>query len=596
MNFSKVVNEEMNEKSNEKMNETKEKINETDAEKNNKKENGKKSDTMFSMKKDDDEEDKIELKIDVFDVPFWPTFYKKHKKKIIILIAIISCIFVAGITALIVLLLKRDSNKEKWSDSFSPYPIPDDYFIKATYISEAGENVRLISDIYNLNKIKELTIDGKTVEPTKNYDFNEGGEHIIYYSFNNYNSDSSLSEGGWIFSGIENLKYVEFSNNTKIYPDVRFKGMFNNCKNIMSVDLSQIKIYYNFFSYSYYLYNQSHNNYSYEYFEYLNSMEYMFNNCINLKSLNFDFKINDYDDDCIYVTDQKFMFNNCKSLTYISISSLCFSCYECSSFELNNMFYNCFSLKTVIFNEYGGFSGYSNSSITNMSYMFYNCTSLVSLSLPSEYMKMPYDMSYIFANCSSLKNLDLDFSSYYYEPGKSMSNAFRDCYSLVTINFNFVLDYEDMSYAFMNCLSLRNIDIYFLNPFNVRYMNNMFYNCYSLNSIDFLSSPIIFYELIDISYMLSGCYNLQIANFSILMTDKINNYQGLFYHCHNLKIIDISSFTHNNLPNSNLSIFYDNYCYDCWDNFTIFINKEFLKRIKIPDYYNIIIKNKTYIY
>ena len=68
------LNEEMNEKSNEKMNETKEKINETDEEKNNKKENGKKSDSMFSMKINDDKEDIIELKIDVFDVPFFAYF------------------------------------------------------------------------------------------------------------------------------------------------------------------------------------------------------------------------------------------------------------------------------------------------------------------------------------------------------------------------------------------------------------------------------------------------------------------------------------------------------------------------------------------
>jgi hypothetical protein len=49
--------------------------------------------------------------------------------------------------------------------------IPIDYFIKATYISKAGENIRLISDIYNLNKIQKMTIDGKTAAPTKNYDF-----------------------------------------------------------------------------------------------------------------------------------------------------------------------------------------------------------------------------------------------------------------------------------------------------------------------------------------------------------------------------------------------------------------------------------------
>ena len=108
------------------------------------------------------------------------------------------------------------------------------------------------------------------------------------------------------------------------------------------------------------------------------------------------------------------------------------------------MFYNCFSLKTVIFNNFYGYTHYYNN--TNMSYIFYNCSSLVSLSFPSEYMEMPYDMSYAFSNCSSLIKFDLDFSSFDNVKGKTMSNVFKDCYSLVSINFNFSLDYEDMSY------------------------------------------------------------------------------------------------------------------------------------------------------
>ena len=319
-------------------------------------------------------------------------------------------------------------------------------------------------------------------------------------------------------------------------------------------------------------------------------MEYMFNNCTRLKSLNFDFKMSDLFGTCMNVISQKFMFNNCISLTYMPISSLCFYCAECPSYELNNIFYNCFSLKSVIFNENYPFVGHN----TTMSYMFYNCTSLVSLSLFFEYTDIPYDMSYAFTNCSSLKNIELDFFSSDGTQGKTMSNAFRDCTVLVSIHINFVLDYEDMSYAFMDCHFLQDLDIYYFNALNVKYMNHLFYNCWSLSSIDFLPSPFIAYGLIDISYMFRRSY-LTKVNFTIPMSDKINNYQGLFYDCYDLEIIDVSSFTHNNLPDTNLSIFNPDetdYCFD--KNVTIFINEEFLKRIETPNCSNIVIKNKTY--
>jgi len=60
-------------------------------------------------------------------------------------------------------------------------------------------------------------------------------------------------------------------------------------------------------------------------------------------------------------------------------------------------------------------------------------------------------------------------------------------------------------------------------------------------------------------------------------TKKVNNYEGLFYNCPKLEFIDISLFTHNNLPNSNLSIFNNNYPLKG----IIYINEIFKNRIEI---------------
>ena len=235
-----------------------------------------------------------------------------------------------------------------------------DYLIKPIYFSKVNENIRLISDEYSLNKIRKMIIDGKTVNPTKNYIFNENGTHIILYSFFPLNI-STKNEAIGIFNGIENLLNVEFSSYNDDYPDVSFNKMFNNCINLISVNFS--KFYENFYS-------------LYDYSEYYYLMDYMFNNCINLKLVNF---FNTIPPDGIEIFSTKFMFNNCISLTSIDLSYFYFEIIAIEDYKtsLNNMFSNCISLKVI--NYYLFLS--PNYFHVNMSYMFYNCSSLTSVNL-----------------------------------------------------------------------------------------------------------------------------------------------------------------------------------------------------------------------
>ena len=106
----------------------------------------------------------------------------------------------------------------------------DDYFIKAIYISEVSNiTVKLISDNFNINKIKKIKINDSNMKPTRTFTFNEVGQYTIYYSFNSFSKDSSLYDGNGIFNGIENLIFVEFTEYDDNYPDVRFYEMFKNC-------------------------------------------------------------------------------------------------------------------------------------------------------------------------------------------------------------------------------------------------------------------------------------------------------------------------------------------------------------------------------
>ena len=147
---------------------------------------------------------------------------------------------------------------------------------------------------------------------------------------------------------------------------------------------------------------------------------------VNDKKINFDFKYKIKDSKEIKV---KFIFK--QKLT-----------------NLSYMFYDCSSLKSI------DLSSFNTNNVTNMRCMFYHCSSLKSIDLSSFNTNNVTDMSYMFSNCSSLKSIDLS-----------------------SFNTNKV---TDMYAMFSNCSSLNSIDLSSFNTNNVTYMYSMFYDCSSL--------------------------------------------------------------------------------------------------------------------
>ena len=192
-------------------------------------------------------ENNSKIKIEVKDLSCCSYFFKKYK---IIIFIILAIIIIAGAVLLIVLLIKKNNDEKGGTSSTIRNPIiPNDYFINATYISQQSETVKLISDEYDINKIKNMSIDGNIIKPIKSFTFNENGRHIIYYSFNYLNNESLLSIGGNLFNDITNLIKIEISNYNGSYPDISFQGMFNNCINLQEADFSQMDLNYS----SYYI-------------------------------------------------------------------------------------------------------------------------------------------------------------------------------------------------------------------------------------------------------------------------------------------------------------------------------------------------------
>ncbi len=152
----------------------------------------------------------------------------------------------------------------------------------------------------------------------------------------------------------------------------------------------------------------------------------------------------------------------------------------------NSLFEDFTSLKTITDIKY-----LNTSEVTDMGYMFKNCSSLTSLDLSTfNTSKVGTDqddealMSEMFYGCSSLTLLDL--SSFNTENVNNMRAMFYGCSglkSLVLSSFN-TANVTDMSNMFYGCSSLTTLNVSNFNTGNVEKMNGMFHNCYALSSLD----------------------------------------------------------------------------------------------------------------
>ena len=172
--------------------------------------------------------------------------------------------------------------------------------------------------------------------------------------------------------------------------------------------------------------------------------------------------------------------------------------------------------------------------VTNMSYMFSDCSALTSLDLSNFNTAKVRDMSYMFYRCSALSSLDL--SNFNTAIVTNMSYMFSDCSTLSSLdlsNFNTAI-VTNMSYMFYGCSTLSSLDLSNFNTAIVSDMSLMFGSCSTLSSLD-LSN---FYtkEVRDMSYMFSRCSALTTIYASDkFVTSKVQSGISMFSACKNLK-------------------------------------------------------------
>ena len=245
-----------------------------------------------------------------------------------------------------------------------------------------------------------------------------------------------------MFEGFTNLISINFNNNFNTSKVTIMSGMFWNCQNLVSIDLSSFNTLK------------------------VPSMNSMFNNCKSLVSLNLScFNTSN-------VTDMNGMFSDCSSLTSLDLSN--FNTSKVT--DMNSMFNNCKSLVSL------NLSCFNTSKVTDMFQMFKYCSSLTELDLNSFNTSKVTTMQMMFFRCSSLTNLDL--SNFDTSKVTTMSNMFSNCSSLTTLDlsgFN-TSNVTNMEMMFYNCKFLGVLNLVSFNTDNVTNMNYMFCGCAKLQT------------------------------------------------------------------------------------------------------------------
>ncbi|MBP5476697.1 MAG: BspA family leucine-rich repeat surface protein [Paludibacteraceae bacterium] len=133
--------------------------------------------------------------------------------------------------------------------------------------------------------------------------------------------------------------------------------------------------------------------------------------------------------------------------------------------------------------EIQGMENLKTANVKDMSLMFNDCSSLVSLDLNSFNTAKVTNMSHMFSGCSALKSLDL--SMFITANVKGMNYMFENCSSLTSLDLSsFNTDkVMDMNHMFSGCGSLRILNLKNFNTANVLTMLYMFNNCRFLRTI-----------------------------------------------------------------------------------------------------------------
>ena len=237
--------------------------------------------------------------------------------------------------------------------------------------------------------------------------------------------------------------------------------------------------------------------------------------------------------------------------------------------DMSNMFYNCSSLSEL------DVSHFNTSETINMSSMFNNCAGLTEINISDWDINNVTNMSSMFANCRSLIMLDLrnwDISTAVdsYNNGVNVDNMFQNCNSLQELhlencnNFTISKIINSSNFPVGNIGTPRIIYCKYRNIGNLEVPDGWEFNCIDLPAPDvpiyevgqFRNNATI--EVVetavtpdhkDLSYMFYGCTALKSINTKVWYVDNVTNMNYMFCDCKSLTELDVSNWITYNISN-----------------------------------------------
>lgn len=215
------------------------------------------------------------------------------------------------------------------------------------------------------------------------------------------------------------------------------------------------------------------------------------------------------------ISNLSYMFYECAKLVYCDLSE-----FDTSSIKkMDLMFYSCHKLKKITFSKL-----FSTINVVDMSCMFADCSNINNLNLISFDTSNVKDMTSMFDGCIKLEKIT--FSELFTTNNVvNITAMFRKCLSLVyidTTHFNFS-NVLSISQMFENCHKLEKIRIPQIKAKQINESDNIFTNCYNLSSFDLSSIDINDKHTLDI--ITKGCTNIKTI---IVSTEEQKNQINTF--------------------------------------------------------------------
>ncbi len=326
----------------------------------------------------------------------------------------------------------------------------------------------------------------------------------------NFLTTENVKDMSYVFNGCKSLKSLDLSNfKTNSATDISY--MFYECSSLTSLDVSKF---------------ETGN---------VTNMEYLFYNCSNVTSLDvshFDTK---------NVTSMKCMFAECKKLSSLNVNS--FDLTKVTSAEY--MFYYCSSLRTIYCNnDWTRYNQFLGSGYQKTTDMFDKCFWLTGGNGCKYDEDNSNDIDFARPNTKDKKGYFTEFKELYAALTGNIVTFYYDGLKIQR-NGNTYWENSSLQSEYANVVTKVVFDQTMdeARPTSTAYWFAYLSNLKEIVRMSYLHTD----EVTDMSNMFAACSSLESIDAGSFNTSKVTNMEAMFCYCSKLKVIDISNFDVSNV-------------------------------------------------